>query len=107
MELEYSIPISITLSIFIFLLIRKPSNNRNWSQDQAILPHAEISDNLVHVFNIRNFKYSSEFEYEKRFYNKVFDLNKIKKAYYIVVPFSSIRGIAHTLLSFEFEGDNF
>jgi len=72
-----------------------------------LLPYATINYPLINIFNIRNFKYFSEFKYEQRFYNKSFDLKKIKKVYYVAVPFSSIRGVAHTLLSFEFEGNDF
>lgn len=91
----------------IFLSLMKPSNNRNWNDDQKILPHAEIKDNLVSIHNIRNFTYASTTSYTANYYDKTFDLSKIKKVWYIVEPFSGIPGSAHTFLSFEFEGDNF
>src|SRR3989344_4409039 len=84
-----------------------PSNNREWSPDQAVLPYAEIEENLVNIRNIRNFSYTTPTDYEKSYYDKTFDLNKIKGVHYIVEPFSGYKGAAHTFLSFEFEGDDF
>ncbi len=91
----------------ILLFIKKPSNDRNWSDDQKVLQHADIKDDIIFIHNIRNFDYSGEFEYEKRYYDKNFNLDKIKKVYYILTPFSSIKGLAHSFLSFEFENNLF
>lgn len=99
-----------TLIIVTYLVVHfstKTSNTRNWNDDQAILPYAEINDNLVSIHNIRNFTYASTTSYTQNYYDKVFDVNKIKRAWYVVEPFSGIPGSAHTFLSFEFEGDQF
>lgn len=85
----------------------KPSNDRAWNDDQAILPYAEINDNLITIHNVRNFTYASTTSYTSHYYDKVFDLNRIKKVWYVVEPFSGIPGSAHTFLSFEFENDQF
>ena len=85
----------------------KASNDRVWNEDQAILPNAEINDNLVSIHNIRNFSYASTTSYTTNYYDKTFDVNKIKKIWYVVEPFSGIPGSAHTFLSFEFEDNQF
>jgi hypothetical protein len=99
--------LGLCLVIGIYFFTRVPSNNRDWSLDQAILPSADINNNLVTIHNIRNFSYTSKTNYTPNYYDKTFDLNKIKKVYYVVEPFSSTKGAAHTFLSFEFEGNNF
>ena len=94
----------------VFIIVHfstKASNDRVWNEDQSILPYAEISDNLVSIRNIRNFSYASTTSYTANYYDKTFDLDKIKRVWYIVEPFSGIPGSAHTFLSFEFEGDKF
>ena len=91
----------------IFWLSIKPSNNRNWNDDQTALPYAEFVDDRVHVHNVRNFIYSSTDKYIKNYYSKTYDLTKIKNLYYIVEPFSEWDGAAHTFFSFEFEDDTF
>lgn len=85
----------------------RPSNDRNWATDQAVLPEAAIKGNLIHLKNIRNFTYRTTENYIPRYYDKTVDLNKIKRVYYIVEPFSDFKGAAHTFLSFEFDGPEF
>src|SRR3989344_8388295 len=88
-------------------LLTKPSNDRDWNEDQQILPYSEIKDNKVAIHNIRNFTYASTTSFVKNYYDKTFDLDKIKNVWYVVEPFSGIPGSAHAFLSFEFEGDEF
>ena len=95
------------MTILITHLLTKPSNDRDWTADQSVLPYAEISENLVSIRNIRNFFYASTTSYTAAYYDKTFDLDKIKAVYYIVEPFSGLAGSAHTFLSFEFEEDEF
>lgn len=103
--------IKVLLFLVIVLLLSlqfiRPSNDRDWMLDQQILPYAEFNNNLVTVYNIRNFEYASTTSYAPRYYDKTFDLDKIKKVYYVVEPFSGYVGAAHTLLSFEFEDNTF
>lgn len=96
--------------IFIYgciLVFTSPSNNRNWAEDQKILAYADIDDNLVKLHNIRNFKYESTIKYTPAYYDKTFDLNKIKSVDFILEPFSDFAGAAHTFLSFGFENDEY
>lgn len=88
-------------------LVTEPSNDRVWNNDQKILPYAEINDNLVTIFNIRNFVYTSTTDFEERYYNKTFDINTLKNIWYVLEPFEGIPGSAHTFLSFEFENNQF
>lgn len=100
----------IVLIICIFTIVHfstKASNDRDWSDDQKVLSYGDINDNLVTIHNIRNFTYASTTSYTANYYDKTFDVSKIKKVWYIVEPFSGIPGSAHTFLSFEFEGDQF
>ena len=100
----------LALITCVFVIVHfstKASNDRDWNNDQNILPYAEINNNLISIHNIRNFSYTSTTDYTPNYYDKMFDLNKLKKVWYIVEPFSGIPGSAHTFLSFEFEGDQF
>lgn len=91
----------------IFSLIVRPSNDRDWTTDQAVLPYADIDGNKITIHNIRNFTYTSTSDYTPLYYDKTFDLDTLKNIYFIVEPFSGYAGAAHTFLSFEFEGNNF
>lgn len=85
---------------------KTPSNDREWSLDQQVLPYAEFNGEEVTVFNIRNFTYESVDEYTPAYYDKTFNLNDIESVDYIVEPFGSI-GAAHTFISFGFEGNDY
>lgn len=97
----------ITAVFVVVNLATTASNDRDWNDDQKVLPYADVNDNVVSIHNIRNFTYASTTSYVPNYYDKTFDLNKIKKVWYVVEPFSGIPGSAHTFLSFEFEGDQF
>jgi hypothetical protein len=89
------------------LALRTPANDRNWRTDQAVLPHATIEGQRVTVHNIRNFRYHSATEYVPGYYDKTFDVEKLKAVYFLMEPFADERVGAHTMLSFEFEDDSF
>ena len=100
--------IAIIFCIFgIVALATQPLNNREWNEDQAILPRVDINGDSVSIFNIRNFEYASTTSYTARYYDKTFDLKKLQRVWYVVEPFEGIPGSAHTFLSFEFEGEQF
>jgi len=39
----------------ILVILVRPSNDRDWTTDQAVLPYAEIDGSQVAIHNIRNF----------------------------------------------------
>lgn len=82
-----------------------PSNARQWQKDVAILSKVTVKDNLVTVHNVRNFDYRSESDYSPAYYDKVYDLNKLKGADIIAVYWMG-PAIAHTLVSFDFGENN-
>ena len=47
----------------------KPSNNRDWQADVAMLPYATTQGSLVTIHNIRNFNYRTETDYDARYYD--------------------------------------
>jgi hypothetical protein len=98
---------TVVVAFIAFKLLMVPSNDRVWNVDQEVLPYATINQNLVLVYNIRDFTYASTTSFTPRYYDKTFDVNKITRAWYVVEPFSGIPGSAHTFLSFEFEKDVF
>jgi hypothetical protein len=85
----------------------RPSNDREWSKDQAILPYAEIEGDSVLIHNVRNNRYRSTTDYDVRHEDRTYDLSQIESAWFIVEPFSSGKGVAHTFLSFGFENGEY
>jgi len=81
----------------------EPSNQRDWQRDVAVLPYADIDGDLVTVHNIRDFDYRSETDYTPAYYDKRFDLRKLQGVD-LVASYWMGPAIAHTFLSFAFEG---
>ncbi len=105
-----------TAAYLLLIMFVRPSNDRDWNDDQALLPHAGIIQSAlpvtpertgtkVSIRNIRNFAYTSTSEYVPAYYDKTFDLDRLKRVWFVVEPFSGFAGAAHTFLSFEFEKD--
>jgi hypothetical protein len=91
----------------LFSLAVRPSNDRNWSVDQVILPTAEFTGNQVTIRNVRNFSYASTTSYTPNYYDKTYNLDDIESLWYVVEPFSKGGNLAHTFLSFGFKGDQY
>lgn len=81
----------------------EPSNDRDWQPDVARLAHAEIKGDRVTVRNVRNFAYRSETDYTPHYYDRTYDLGKLRSVDLIAVYWMG-PAIAHTILSFGFEG---
>lgn len=80
-----------------------PSNNRDWQPDLAILAWADIIGDKVTIHNIRNCDYRTETDFTVRHYDKTFNLSKLKGVDFFLVYWGSPK-IAHTMMSFDFEG---
>jgi len=98
----------LVLAYGALLVSVQPSLNRDWAPDQTVLARAEISGDRVSISNIRNINYRTTKDYDVRYYDKTFDLNKIESVWYMVEPFSGHgAGAAHTLVSFGFAGGDY
>jgi hypothetical protein len=86
---------------------RTPSNDRDWVPEHQVLARAEIRGNQVHIRNVRNCEFYSYRDCLVDHYDKTYDLAKLQTIDFIMVPFNENRAIAHTLLSFGFEGGDY
>jgi hypothetical protein len=80
-----------------------PSNDRDWQPEVARLAYADIDGNRVTIRNIRNFDYRSETDFTPAWYDKTFDVSKLESVDLVAVYWMG-PAIAHTILSFGFEG---
>ncbi len=103
---KYRVIFIVTILVVAYFSV-KPTNNADWALDQKVLPSAKISNDLVTIENVRNFKYTSVSDYSPAYYTRTYDMGKIKSVDYIVEPFGDFSGAAHTFLSFGFEGGEY
>ena len=80
----------------------RPSNDRKWSPNHAVLQTAEFDGNHVTIRNIRYSIYENEDKYTPRYYDATFDLRDIRTLDLIIVPFRSMPRVAHVESSFGF-----
>lgn len=92
--------IVIALSIAWFLSLR-PSNDRDWQPDLAVLPWAEIAESEIVLHNIRNCDYRTENDFICHYYDRTFSLPDLATVDLFLVYWGSPH-IAHTMLSFGF-----
>lgn len=84
-------------------LTNRPSNDRDWSADVAVLPYAEIDGEEVTVRNVRNYSYKTTKDFTPAYYDKTFRLDDVDSLWFGVEPFGDWMGPAHTFLSFGFK----
>lgn len=100
----------ILAGLFIIVLLiwnsNAPSNDRNWQPDVAHLPHATIDENTINIRNIRNIDYRSEEDFTVRYYDKSFDLDKLRSIDIFLSDWG-LKAIVHTLVSFGFEDGSY
>ena len=82
---------------------RKPNLEREWWSDCAEHGFAKVRENIVKLRNVRDFNWRSIQDHDISWIEKTVDTDKIKDVWFIIDHFHRIKGLAHTMLSFEFE----
>ncbi len=85
-----------------WLATRHPSNARDWKADEARLPAATFRGDTVVVQNVRNFDYRSPDNAVARWEDRTLHVSRLSSVWYVVVPFTGERAVAHTFVSFGF-----
>ena len=96
--------LTVFASVLLWWLWIPPSQDRDWQPDVAVLPSAEFDGDRVTIRNIRNNDYRTETDYTARYYDKTFDLSKLRTAD-LFISFWGSPYIAHTIMSFGFGGE--
>ncbi len=98
---------SLLLIFLIWQGLKKPATQGDWQTHLATPSTAEFHDNLVTVHNVRNYRYGpTEADIHPAYYDKTYDLNTVKRVWYVTEPFNENQYAAHTFLSFEFENSD-
>lgn len=85
----------------------KPSNDRDWVPEQAVLATAEVHGNQVIVHNVRDCRWRSFDDFTVSHYDKTFDLDRLTAVDFVVVPFNETPSLGHTMLSFCFDDKDY
>jgi hypothetical protein len=95
---------------FVWQAMMSVPTKGDWQKPFAVQSTAEIHGNLAIVHNVRNFRYNGsedDADITAAYYDKTYDLDQLKRVWYIVEPFKNFNLAAHTFLSFEFSNGEF
>jgi hypothetical protein len=84
-----------------------PSHDRDWIDEQRLLPYAEFHGTSVTIHHVRNARFFSYRDCLVEYEDRTYDLRKIQTVDFLMVPFADNRAIAHTMLSFGFEDEQY
>lgn len=104
----------ILLTLFTLLILtllglwrwfRQPKLEKNWKLELSKTVTSHRDGHTLTINNIRSTRYDANFEpVEVTWQTRSYDLHKLKRLWFLVEPFHpTIKAIAHTFLSFEFE----
>lgn len=99
------LPVLLSLPLVYVQLVERPSLERDWSPDQAVMPSATIDGDKVTIDKVRNFTYRAPDDYTPAYDRRSYDLARLDSVWFVVERFGDTPGIAHTLLSFGFGGE--
>lgn len=84
-----------------------PRTDLHYVPEQALMPEVRFDGGRVHVANVRSFTYDGDSVAERRYTDRVYDLDAVTRVWFGLSPFASWRGPAHAFLSFEFADARF
>ncbi len=79
----------------------EPRNDRDWQEDVARPPTAEVQGDLLTVHDVRNFDYRSETDVTPHWETRTYDLSKLDGLDLVLSHWGS-PAIAHTIMSWAF-----
>ncbi|MDY0206014.1 MAG: DUF4105 domain-containing protein [Pseudomonas sp.] len=83
-----------------------PSNQNLWEDDVAQMTTGRVEGDQVTLFNVRNFDWRSETDYTPRWDTREYDLSKLQSVDMLTSHWG-MDAIAHVLVSFGFDDDQF
>ena len=81
----------------------EPSNDRVWNDDVACMTSGIASGDTVTLQNVRNFEWRSRTDFDARWETRLYDLGRLRSLD-MILSYWAGPAIAHTLVSFGFEG---
>jgi hypothetical protein len=80
----------------------RPSHDRNWRSDVAVMPRATIDGDRVKISGFRNFEYRSLQDFTVRHEEREFDLSHLTSLDFYI-SYWAVGPMGHTFVSFNFD----
>jgi hypothetical protein len=90
------------------LAMLQPSNERDWEFGMATLPHITITDDIVRVQHMRDFRWLADGSASPEYVDRTFDVQRLERVWFVeepftIAPFYGFEGVAHTYFVFDFQ----
>ena len=96
--------LAVAAAFIAWWLRQKPSHNREWEPEVAVLPRAIRDGDAVTIENVRNFHYRTLEDFTPRYESRAFHLSHLKGADIIFFNWGSAL-MSHPVLVFDFGPD--
>jgi hypothetical protein len=90
------------LGLLVWWSTIRPSHDRNWRPDVAVMPRATIDGDHVKITGFRNFEYRSLEDFTVRHEEREFDLSHLTSLDFYV-SYWAVGPVGHTFVSFNFD----
>jgi Domain of unknown function (DUF4105) len=90
------------------LVVVQPSNERNWEYGMEVLPHITITNDIVAVEHVRDFRWTPDGISQPAYVDRSFDVTQLDRVWFVeepftIPPFYGFGGVAHTYFVFDFK----
>jgi hypothetical protein len=97
-----AVALAVSAVVILWFCTRKPDPNQDWESYHMQMPIVQIEGDKVKVKNVRNFTWRTTTDFTPAYYERVYDVNLINSAYYLVVPLRGLDIVAHVFVCFGF-----
>jgi hypothetical protein len=87
--------------VLVWWLTIRPSHDRPWKRETAVLPNARVDGDEVTLKNVRNFHYRSVSDFDAQYEDRTVRLSQLSGVSFFFSKWSE-SPIAHTFVSFDF-----
>jgi hypothetical protein len=94
---------ALFLGVVVWFISIKPSHNRPWRPEVAVMPRANINGDRVRITGVRNFEYRSRDDFTVRYEEREVSLSHLNSLDFYLSYFWREAPVAHTFVSFGFD----
>jgi hypothetical protein len=95
--------VSTLLGALVWFFSLSPSGDSDWLPEQSRVVRVEARDGMLHFRNVRDWTYGESEVLSREWIDMSIPVSSIVRTWFFIDHFSSVHGIAHPFLSFEFE----
>lgn len=104
-RIAVALPVVLILGVVVWVVLRIPSNDREWPDHFALLSGVSVSEDASRVSfeHVRDYTYDAEGPVTKEYVSREYDVSAVSGMRFLMEPFPNNALFGHTLLIFDFE----